>query len=52
MQPDTFTQIRVADTPTGPELRNALTLTGWGAIAGMFALAAVVLGAVVLGWKR
>ena len=50
MQPATFTQIRGADTPAG--LENVLTLTGWSAVAGMFALAAVVLGAVVVGWKR
>ena len=36
----------------GERIENALTLSGWGAVAGAFALAAVVLGSIVLSWKR
>jgi hypothetical protein len=31
---------------------SVLTLTGWSAIAGMFALAIVVVGGAVLAWRR
>ncbi len=37
-------------TPTGAG--GFLTLTGWSAVLGIFALIAVVIAGAVLGWRR
>ncbi len=39
-------------THGGEAIEDALTITGWSALAGVLALAAVAFGGVAYAWKR
>jgi len=51
-QPDPLPPARPSPTAAAASGKEVLTLTGWAALAGVFALATVVLSGVVFGVRR